>query len=98
MPNARPNLFTRPDTMFGVCQGIGEDLGFNPNYLRLALPLPLFLYPVTTIAAYAVLGVIVFTVRWLMPNRLVPVEGAEATIEPAATDIVTDEVPLPLAA
>ncbi len=98
MQSARPNLFTRPDTMFGVCQGLGEDLGFNPNYLRLALPLPLFLYPVATIAAYAVLGVIVFTVRWLIPNRPpreADVQTADAAVE---TVIVADEAPLPLAA
>lgn len=98
MQSARPNLFTRDDTMFGVCQGLGEDLGFNPNYLRMALPLPLFLYPVATIAAYVVLGVIVFAVRWFMPNRLVRNEQVQPQVEAVETALVTEEQPLPLAA
>jgi phage shock protein PspC (stress-responsive transcriptional regulator) len=98
MHSARPNLFTRPDTMFGVCQGMGEDLGINPNYLRLALPLPLFLFPVATIATYAALGVVVFATRWLIPDRPVGdghVSTTDVAVEPV---IAVDQDPLPLAA
>jgi phage shock protein PspC (stress-responsive transcriptional regulator) len=98
MQSARTNLFTRPDTMFGVCQGLGEDFGFNPNYLRLAFPLPLFLYPVATVAAYLMLGVIVFAVRWFMPNRLVRIENAQAEIETVETVTAVEDYPLSLAA
>ena len=34
MESARTNLFTRNDTLLGICEGIGEDFGFNANYLR----------------------------------------------------------------
>lgn len=98
MQSARPNLFTRPDTMFGVCQGLGEDLGINPNYLRLAVPLPLFLYPVATIAAYAILGVIVLTTRLLIPNRPVRDAHAQPAVAAVEPSIAAEEAPLPLAA
>lgn len=68
MQNAQPNLFTRHDTIFGVCEGLGEDLGFNPLWLRLALPLLLFINPVATLAGYAAAGAIVFATRLLVPN------------------------------
>lgn len=98
MPSARTNLFTRPDTMFGVCQGLGEDFGFNPNYLRLTLPLPLFLYPVATIAGYLAVGLIVLIVHWLIPNRPVREAEVETDNEVLGTGFVAAEEPLPLAA
>lgn len=98
MQSGRPNLFTRPDTMFGICQGLGEDLGINPNYLRLALPLPLFLFPVATIAGYAALGVVVFATRWLIPNRPVGDGHVQTTEEAIETVSAADRHPLPLAA
>lgn len=68
MPTRQPNLFTRHDTIFGVCEGLGEDLGIHPNILRLTLPLLLFVSPVATIAGYAAAGAIVFATRMLVPN------------------------------
>ena len=48
---------SNPDSLFGVCQSVGEDFGFNPFFLRLAfLGLGFFSIPVS-IAAYALLGV-----------------------------------------
>lgn len=73
----QPNLFTRDDTFFGVCQAIGEDFGFNPNWLRVALALALFFSPAMVLAAYAALAVTVFVSRWLAPKPA-------ATEEPAA--------------
>lgn len=98
MQSAKPNLFTRPDTMFGVCQGLGEDFGFNPNYLRLALPLLLFLYPVATIAGYLAVGLIVLIVHWLIPNRPLRDAVVETADEAVETKIFADQEPLPLAA
>lgn len=98
MQSARTNLFSRPDTMLGVCQGLGEDFGFNPNYLRLALPLPLFLYPVATIAGYLTMGLIVLIVHWLIPNRPVRETEVETVGEVLDTGFVAAEDPLPLAA
>ena len=65
--------------MFGVCEALGEDLGIPSNLLRVALALALFWNPVATAATYAGLGVLVFVLRWLVPDPA----AAEAE-EPAA--------------
>lgn len=83
------NLFTRDDTFFGVCQGLGEDLGVNPIFLRMALPVPLFFFPVETIAGYFAAGLLVLTTRLLVPvpraktepqpvEEVVPAEAVES--------------------
>lgn len=68
MPFSDTNVFARDDTFFGVCQAIGEDLGFNPNYLRIAFALPLLYAPVTTIGAYLALALLVLLTRLVVPN------------------------------
>ena len=68
MPTAQTSLFARDDTFFGVCQAIGDDFGFNPNWLRVTLPLLLFFNPVATLAGYAAAGVVVFVSRWFFPE------------------------------
>jgi phage shock protein PspC (stress-responsive transcriptional regulator) len=62
-------LYAREDTMFGICQGVGEDLGIAPNLIRIALALSLFLSPVGAIVAYVALGVVVLASRLLFPTR-----------------------------
>ena len=58
---------SKPDSLFGVCESIGRDFGFNPIFLRLAfLGLGFFSIP-ASIAAYALLGVGVAASRWLFP-------------------------------
>lgn len=63
------NLFTRNDTIFGVCEGLGEDLGINPLFLRLAFILPLFWFPMELVMLYFGLGAILFVTRMLVPAR-----------------------------
>ena len=59
---------SNPDSLFGVCQSVGEDFGFNPFFLRLGfLGLGFFSIPVT-VGAYALLGIGVATSRWLFPK------------------------------
>ena len=36
----------RPHTIFGVCEAIGEDFGFNPVFLRIPLAAMVFVQPV----------------------------------------------------
>ncbi len=93
MQNVQSNLFLRDDTFFGVCEGLGEDLGIHPNILRLALTLLLFFNPMGAVAAYAAGGFVVLTTRLLVPNPKAPkqlvVESEapraeeEAELEPA---------------
>jgi phage shock protein C len=64
----RGNVFARDDTFFGVCEAIGQDLGFNPIWLRLALAATLFFNPLAAIAAYAAAGLLMALLRWAVPN------------------------------
>ena len=97
MQRAQPNLFTRGDTFFGICQGIGEDIGFNPDFLRLAFTALLFLNPVAALAAYAAMGAAVLASRLLFPNRSPAAAQPAGGLQPAAEDLAEPE-PVPLAA
>ena len=63
------NLFLRNDTIFGVCEGLGQDLGINPNFLRVPLAAGIIFAPVQVIGVYAVLGLVVLATRFFFPDR-----------------------------
>ena len=86
MENAQPSLLARDDTFFGVCQGLGEDLGFSPQYLRIALALLLFWNPLAAVGAYAAGGLVVLLTRTLAP---VPRRAAE---EPAEAEAAAEQI------
>lgn len=101
MPNTQPSLFARDDTFFGVCEGLGQDLGVPSNLLRLAFALALFFNPVATLAAYAAAGLVVLVSRWLIPNpRIAAAQSGTPVREPtpAEADASAEQYPLPLAA
>ena len=80
----------RPHTILGVCEALGDDFGFNPLFLRIALAAGLFFSATWVIAAYLGLGAIVAVSRWVSP---VP------SITPVAAVLVdAGEEPLRLAA
>lgn len=91
------NLMMRNDTLLGVCKGLGEDFGFNPTYLRVALILPLFWFPLQMVVIYLGLGVVVFASRMLFSDKS---EQASAELklahENAALEqpVPSDEAPL----
>ena len=66
------NPFTREDTLFGVCEALGEDFRFNPLLLRIAFGAGLFLNPLLAIGGYAAAGVVVLLSRLLSPNPRQP--------------------------
>lgn len=68
MQTSQPNVFARDHTLFGVCEALGEDFGFNPVFLRLAFAVGLFLHPLAVLAAYAGLGVLVAFTRFAAPD------------------------------
>lgn len=68
MQGSKANLFMRDDTFFGVCEAIGEDFGFNPIFLRVALGVSLLWNPVAVLIAYVGLALLVMTSRLLYPN------------------------------
>jgi phage shock protein C len=68
MQDNRANLFTRDDVILGVCEAVGEDLGFNPIWLRIAFAATLLWNPVAVISAYLGLGVFVLGSRLIAPR------------------------------
>lgn len=97
MQDVQPNLFTRSDTFFGVCQGIGEDFGFSPQFLRIGLAVGLFFNPLAVIGIYAALGLVVLTSRLLFPDaRRAAAVPVQAAVEEQAA--VTETMPLAEAA
>ena len=79
MNGSQPSLLSRPDTLFGVCEGLGEDFGFNAQLLRVALAVMLLFWsPVGAVAAYVAAGMIVLLSRWLYPDPA-PASATEAS-------------------
>lgn len=84
----RDQPFMRDDTFLGVCQALGEDFRIPPNLLRVAIAPLLVLNPLTTLAVYAVLGVVIALVRWIVPNPAKRVRPAAAA--PVATPVAAE--------
>lgn len=93
------NLFTRGDTFFGVCEALGQDLGFNPNLLRVTLGVLVLWNPVVVLSAYAGAAVLVAATRFAFPDRRAS-SSQPSSEQPAAPalDGANDEMQLPLAA
>lgn len=64
---ATPNLFLRNDTLLGVCQGLGEEFGFNPTWLRIVLAAGVLWNPLAMIGTYLALGAVFAVARWIYP-------------------------------
>ena len=64
-----PALPFRQHTIFGVCEGIGEDFGFNPTFIRIPLAVAVLWSPTVAIGIYFALGLVVLASRLLFPNR-----------------------------
>jgi phage shock protein C len=58
----------RSHTIFGVCEAIGEDFGFNPVWLRVPLAASVLLSPLWAVVAYFALGAVVLGSRLLFPK------------------------------
>ena len=70
----------RNDTMLGVCEGLGQDLGIHPNLLRIAFASAFYFSPVVVIATYLSLGLLVAAARWAFPDRKTTVEVPAAAM------------------
>lgn len=58
----------RVHTIFGVCEGLGDDFGFNPIFVRVPLAAMVLWSPLIAIGAYFGLGAVVFASRLLFPR------------------------------
>lgn len=83
------NLFTRDDTFFGVCEGLGQDLGFHPNWLRAALGVLVMWSPVVVLSAYAGAALLVAISRLAFPDPRAP-NAVEGVDEPASVTAQND--------
>lgn len=85
----------RDDTFLGVCEAIGEDFGFNPNWLRIALAGGLLWNVEAILGLYFGLGVIVLVSRLVFPK---PRAAAAPAHEPVADEANDAREPERLAA
>jgi phage shock protein C len=81
----------RNDTILGVCEAIGEDFGFNANWLRLVFAATFYFAPVIVVSTYVGLGLLVAATRYFAPKQT-------ATSQVASTADNSDQARLPLAA
>jgi phage shock protein PspC (stress-responsive transcriptional regulator) len=58
----------RSHTIFGACEAIGEDFGFNPMLLRVPFAATVLWSPLWAIVAYLALSVVVLGSRMLFPK------------------------------
>jgi phage shock protein PspC (stress-responsive transcriptional regulator) len=85
--NTTTPLPLRNDTILGVCEAIGQDFGFSPNLLRIALCVLVIWSPMVSFAIYFGLGAAVAASRLLFPNpRPVAIESAAVHEQPANSD------------
>jgi phage shock protein C len=80
------NPFTRPDTLTGTCQAIGEDFGINPLWLRVGFAVALFWSAAWVIGAYLVLACVVLVSRLAFPARRAKADTAVAVVPAGAND------------
>lgn len=76
MQNAETAAAPRTDRLIGVCRAIGDDFGFNPDFLRIAFAVALIFDPKLTLITYAALGGAVLLSKALTWRRRRP--SAEA--------------------
>jgi phage shock protein C len=62
----------RAHTILGVCEGLGEDFGFNPVLLRVPFAAAVLWSPMIAVAAYFALGAVVLVSRLLAPRSESP--------------------------
>jgi phage shock protein PspC (stress-responsive transcriptional regulator) len=73
----------RPHTIFGVCEAIGEDFGFNPVLLRVPFAATVLWSPIVAIGAYFALAAVVLASRLLFPQRAGEAVEAKPEMVPA---------------
>ena len=86
----------RSHTILGVCEGLGEDFGFNPVFLRIPLAAMVIWNPLVAFGAYFGLGALVLASRLLFPRQ----KSGQASA-PASVHFDNDEAPrerMPIAA
>lgn len=94
----RDNIVFRNDTLLGVCESLGQDLGFNPNFLRVPLGVGIIFAPLLMVSIYLAMGAVAFASRTLFPTRTVKVQGASVQASAGEVAAMNDRAELPKAA
>jgi phage shock protein C len=69
----RPVARTRKkESLIGVCQAVGDDFGFNPDFLRVALAMLMLVNAEATLAVYVTAGLLVLVSRLLVRDARAP--------------------------
>jgi phage shock protein PspC (stress-responsive transcriptional regulator) len=90
------NVALRNDTILGVCEALGHDLGFNPNFLRVPLGAGIIFAPLLMVGIYLALGAVVFVSRTFFPDRVQQIATADEKVE--APQASNEQLELPRAA
>ncbi|MBN8830735.1 MAG: PspC domain-containing protein [Sphingomonadales bacterium] len=89
MQTFQPSIFARHDTLLGICQALGEDLGVNPTWFRASLATLVFFSLGAAVAVYLGVGAIVLASRLLYraPRKPMPAaEVAQVDAEPVTAE------------
>lgn len=85
MQFSRNSLSLRSDTMFGVCEALGQDFGISANWFRVAFAAGVIFNLEYALLAYAGIGALVLVSRLVFPGRAV----ADAEAMPAEIRVET---------
>jgi phage shock protein PspC (stress-responsive transcriptional regulator) len=79
MTHAEAAPAAKKASLIGVCQAVGDGLGFNADFLRVALAISLIVKPEYTLIVYGILAVTVLASRLLVrePRRAKAVRQPE---------------------
>jgi phage shock protein C len=80
MQQSSTNVILRHDTFFGICEAIGQDFGFNPNWLRIVFALTVLWSIENALIAYVALGVAVLASRLVFPKKSVSPPTEELSV------------------
>ncbi len=92
MTNETQKLAAPKDNLLGICNALGEDFGFNPLWLRLALGCAFVIQPVGVILGYIALGLVVLVSRLAFPNAKRAKVDAVVTPLPASAPAREEQV------
>ncbi|MCD2314599.1 PspC domain-containing protein [Sphingomonas sp. IC-11] len=95
MTTEAKKLTNPKDNLLGICNALGEDFGFNPLWLRLALGAAFVIQPVGVVVTYLALGLVVLVSRIAFPNARAKhdLQNVSASAEPTVTPANEPEGP-----
>jgi phage shock protein PspC (stress-responsive transcriptional regulator) len=84
----------RAHTILGVCEGLGEDFGLNPVFLRIPLAAMVIWNPLVAFGAYFGLGAVVLASRLLFPRPKSDQASAAAAVHFDNDEAVRERMPI----